>query len=153
MIYYRIDDRLVHGQVIVGWIRHLTLQWLTVVDEEIDENQKMIMNLTVPEDVEFKILNVADAKESLSCDFNKPGMVLVKSPREILRLQEEGLKINKVHLGGLHFIPGRDQFCEYIFLSRNEVDEIREIIKNDTSVIVQALPSNREIPIEKLIQK
>jgi len=153
MRYFRIDDRLVHGQVIVGWIRNLCLKWLYVVGEDISENQGMIMKLTVPEDIEFNIFDFKTAAEKLSRPLEKPGMVLVKSPREILGLQENGLKIEKVHIGGLHFQPGRDQFCEFIFLSRAEVEEIREIVNRGTLVTVQALPAHREIPIEKLIQK
>ena len=154
MVLYRIDDRLVHGQVIVGWIKSLKLKWLYLIDNEIDDSQKMVMKLTVPPDLDFRILKVCECKEMLcdkvpDCD----GMVLVKSPTEILEMINTGLEIDKVHIGGLHFRPERDQYCEYVFLSRAEVELIREIIKHDTVVTVQALPNRREIPIEKLIQK
>ncbi|MCK4665655.1 PTS sugar transporter subunit IIB [Candidatus Dependentiae bacterium] len=154
MIIYRIDDRLVHGQVIVGWIKNLGLKWLYLIDNEITENQQMIMRLTVPQEIEFKILNIANVKDEITRDLSdKPGMILVKSPSEILSLLAAGVKIKKVHIGGLHFKPGRSQYCEFIFLSPKEVEAIREIISHDTVVMVQSLPSRREIPVEKLIQK
>ncbi len=154
MIIYRIDDRLVHGQVIVGWIKNLELKWLYLIDNEITENQQMIMRLTVPQEVEFKIFNTANLKDEIDNNLlDKPGMVLVKSPSEILSLLEAGIKIKKVHLGGLHFKPGRSQYCEFIFLSPKEVEAIREILSYDTAVMVQSLPNRREIPVEKLIQK
>ncbi len=154
MIIYRVDDRLVHGQVIVGWIKNLELKWLYLIDNEITENQQMIMRLTVPQEVEFKILKTIDVKDKISHDFSdKSGMVLVKSPSEILSLLEAGIKIKKVHIGGLHFKPGRSQYCEFIFLSPKEVEAIREIISHGTIVMVQSLPNRREIPVEKLIQK
>lgn len=154
MTIFRIDDRLVHGQVIVGWVRNLSLKWLLLVDDRIDPGQKMIMGLTVPPDVDFDILNTGSARDYINEKGDqKPGMVLVKSPVEILKLLESGLEINKVHIGGLHYKHNRDQYCEYVFLSRQEVVEIREILQAGTEVTVQALPNKREIPVEKLIQK
>lgn len=154
MTLFRIDDRLVHGQVIVGWVRNLKLRWLCVVDDEIEESQKMIMGLTVPEDVEFNIFSTGHAGDYIRTKQNdSKGMVLVKSPVEVLRLIKSGLEIDKVHIGGLHYKNNRDQYCEYVFLSKEEVQKIRVIMKSGTDVTVQSLPNKREIPIEKLIQK
>ena len=63
----RIDDRLVHGQVVIGWIPHLKAQAVVVASDAAaaDATQTMLMEMAMPEEVALHVLPVEEAARRL----------------------------------------------------------------------------------------
>src|SRR5262245_45050658 len=107
----RIDDRLVHGQVVEGWLKALRVNHIVVASDlvEADETQKALYLLAVPHGVELSCLKVAEAAKAWKANEWKKDrvLVLVSTPDEALKLSEAGAPITSVNLGGLHYRNGR----------------------------------------------
>ena len=60
MHFVRIDNRLVHGQVIETWLPHTRAQMIVVVNDELAGNmlRQEIMSLAIPDGVEIVFLPV-----------------------------------------------------------------------------------------------
>ena len=85
----RIDDRLIHGQVVIGWIPHLKTQVVVVACDEAaaDATQTMLMEMALPEGIALLVLSVEEAARRLvDGSDRRRGLVLVPGPREALRL-------------------------------------------------------------------
>ena len=111
IILTRIDDRLIHGQVVTAWIRRYPINCILIVDDELSKNRLMerIYKAAAPVGVEVLIKSVQDASEWLLED-EKRGeqiLILVKVPNVIEKLLEQGILIEKVILGGMGAGKGR----------------------------------------------
>ena len=83
VVLYRIDDRLVHGQVMVAWSKIYQTTRIFVVDGETCKNPFLcdVMKMAMPSDYDVHIFNIADAVEKIKSDTSdKKTMVLAKSP-------------------------------------------------------------------------
>lgn len=151
----RIDDRLVHGQVVEGWIPRLRADCVIVASDAAaaDETQVMLMRLALPEAVEFAALPVAQAARHPAlgaCDPRKT-LVLAPGPQEVLGLLEAGAKFEKVNVGGLHYSAGRVQLGKAIFLSEEDKEALRRIAARGVRLEGRALPGDRETDLLELI--
>lgn len=151
----RIDDRLVHGQVVMGWIPFVRAQVVLVVSETAaaDETLVALMQMALPEDVELQVLGVAAAARQLkeSAQDRRRVLVLAPGPLEVLRLVEAGVPVSSVNVGGLHYTAGRVQLGKAIFLSEDDKAALHGISRHGVTLEGRALPGDSAIDIVEMI--
>lgn len=150
----RIDDRLVHGQVVMGWIPHVRAEVVLVASDSAakDETLKALMQLAMPEDVELMVLSVAQAAAKLALrDDARRVLVLAPGPAEALGLLEAGAPLSEINVGGLHYTAGRVQLGKAIFLSDDDKDALRRIAERGVRLEGRALPGDDRLDIMDLI--
>ncbi|MCX5796883.1 MAG: PTS sugar transporter subunit IIB [Elusimicrobia bacterium] len=150
----RIDDRLVHGQVVIGWIPHLKAQAVVVACDAAaaDETQTMLMEMAMPEGVALLVLPVERAAQRL-LDAADPrrALALVPGPREALRLLELGVACAAVNVGGLHYTAGRVQLGKAIFLGDEDRAALGAISGRGVALEGRALPGDPALDIAALL--
>lgn len=152
---HRIDDRLIHGQVVVGWGQPLELRFLVLVDDEVaaSEWEQELYRMGVPPDMRVDFVSVAQAVERYA-DFaadRRPGMLLTGDIDTMARLCEAIPALRRVNLGGVHHRAGRAQKLRYIFLTGEEEDELRAMAASGVEISAQDVPAARPIPLESLL--
>jgi mannose/fructose/N-acetylgalactosamine-specific phosphotransferase system component IIB len=150
----RIDDRLIHGQVVIGWIPHLKAQAVVVACDAAaaDATQTMLMEMAMPEDVSLLVLPVDEAARRLQDGGDQRRvLVLVPGPREALRLLELGVKCAALNVGGLHYTAGRVQLGKAIFLGDKDREALRAISKRGVALEGRALPGDPALDIAALL--
>ena len=152
----RIDDRLVHGQVVEGWIPHLRAQLVLVVSDSAaaDDLQVSLMRLALPEDVGLEVLTVPQAARhpGFKPDYPKRVLVLAPGPREVLRLLDEGACFPIVNVGGLHYTAGKVQLGKAIFLSDEDRKALSKIVQRGVKLEGRALPNEKTIDIVEMLE-
>ncbi|NLW81705.1 MAG: PTS sugar transporter subunit IIB [Desulfovibrionales bacterium] len=126
MQWFRIDNRLVHGQVIEAWLPHVRAKTLVVANDDLaaDELRQEIMSLAVPSGVTFlccPLQNVAAELERLQTE--DPGqhmLVLFATCADARAAHHAGVAFSVVNIGNLHYGPGKEQICEYIALGPDD---------------------------------
>lgn len=151
----RIDDRLVHGQVVVGWVPHLHATEIVVVSEPAakDPTQIALMRLALPEGVLLRVLGFKDAARYLAGEEARAQRILVLAPGplEVLGLLDQGAAFESVNVGGLHYTAGRIQVGRAIFLSDLDRAALREIAARGVRLEGRAIPSERALDILRFI--
>lgn len=153
---FRIDDRLIHGQVVVGWGQPLELRFIVLVDEEVaaSEWEQELYRMGVPPEMTVYFCTVEEAAERLPAfqAAGEPGLVLVGDVATMLRLVEaaDGA-IQTVNVGGVHHQPGRTGRLRYVFLTPAEEDGLRAIAAHGVEVTAQDVPSARPVPLAELL--
>lgn len=153
---YRIDDRLIHGQVVVGWGQPLNLRFIVLVDDDVaaSEWEQELYRMGVPPEMTVHFLSVADAARDLPAlqSDARPGIVLVGDIDTMSRLvaQAHG-SIHSVNVGGVHHSPGRVPRMRFVFLSPAEEAGLRAIQRMGVDVTAQDVPSARAVPLEELL--
>lgn len=141
----RIDDRLVHGQVVEGWLPWLKATRVLVVSDASAEDpvQCALMRLALPDGVELEILPVRAAAEAVqrAAAGRESVLVLAPGPREVLALVEGGVRLEAVNVGGLHYAAGRVQLGKAIFLSAEDVAALEALSRSGVRLEGRAVPA------------
>jgi len=151
----RIDDRLIHGQVTVGWAGHLKPDRIVLVNDEVaaDEFENELYRAAVPPGIELSILSVSDALrgfEKLRGSDEKV-ILLVGSPRDMLRLVEGGARVDEVNLGGLHFEEGKRKLLPYLYVNGEDENDLRELIRRGVHLYCCDVPGNEKVELKDIL--
>jgi PTS system mannose-specific IIB component/fructoselysine and glucoselysine-specific PTS system IIB component len=158
---YRIDDRLIHGQVVVGWGRPLDLGFLVLVDDDVaaSEWEQELYRMGVPPEMEVTFHDVesaARAHAGFRAD-RRPGMVLTGDIATMRRLVDAvracdpAGAIRAVNVGGIHHRPGRAQKMRYVFLATDEEQALRQLAAAGVAVSAQDVPSTRPVALDDVL--
>lgn len=151
----RVDERLIHGQVVVGWGERFRVDRIVVVDDELkaSEWEQELYCLGVPPEVEAIFLSVDEAREQLPSWRDDPQRIflLVRDIDTLSRLAIDGrLDGLEVNLGGIHFAPGRHRVLPYLYLSDVELENLNRIAEAGIVVTARDIPASRAIPLAEL---
>ncbi|OGS12621.1 MAG: hypothetical protein A2234_05800 [Elusimicrobia bacterium RIFOXYA2_FULL_58_8] len=152
LILYRVDDRLVHGQVAEGWVPHLKADELAVVSDEIagDELRRAIMRFATPEGVDLKIMTVEEAAVYLPRAQVSARKVLLLMPglQEAIALLDKGLKIPSLNIGGMHYSAGKNlSIGKAIFLSDQDCAALKALAGAGIAIEGRGVPSDSPIDL------
>ena len=153
LVLTRIDDRLIHGQVMTKWLKETEAQNVLIIDDATAKNDFMInvFEQAIPEDVGIGVFNKEDGVKFLSQPLEAPTLILVKVPETVEYLIDHGIDIKDVDLGGMGAKEGRTTLYQYISTSPEEDKCFKRLIDKGVNVYVQIVPQNEKEPIEPLI--
>ena len=124
MLWVRIDNRLVHGQIIEAWLPFTDAKTIVVANDELaaDELRQQIMSIAIPLGVEISFIAVPILQDFLSSKKfkGKNALVLFASCSDARRAFEAGMEFTRLNLGNLHYGPGKKQVCQHIALSKED---------------------------------
>lgn len=157
IVLFRVDERLIHGQVVVGWGGPLNADRIVVVDDDIagSEWEQELYCLGVPPEMEASFVGVPEARRQLAAWRGDPRriVVLVRGVATVARLAEDGLLQGEdVNLGGIHHAVGRDRVLPYLFLNPEEKAQLRALADRDgVRLSARDLPGSRRVPLDELL--
>lgn len=152
--FARIDERLVHGQVITAWAKKFSINKILVIDDEIarDPFMSQVITLSAQAGMDITILEVSKAVEYLR---NAPAkgnlMLLFKNPKPVLELSESGYVLPEVNLGNLGSSPNRKRISKNVSLSEAEAETVKAIVALGTYVYLQMVPGDPQIDVKSLL--
>ena len=156
IVLNRVDERLIHGQVVVGWGSKLRLERFVVVDEALAGNdwEQELYTLGVPEGAEALFQSPEEARVHLE-EWRESALrtiLLTPDIETMLEVARGGrMEGEKVNLGGLHFKTGRTAVLPYLLLSQVDGDALRELALEGVAVFAQDLPGSPKVGLETLL--
>jgi len=124
MAFVRVDNRLVHGQIIETWLPFTNASMILVVNDELsaDHLRQEIMSLAIPAGVRIVFLAVAELTRHLSrnpLDLDE-ALILFSNCRDAQSAYDLGFDFPNLNLGNLHYAPGKRQICPHVALSKED---------------------------------
>ncbi len=151
VLMYRVDDRLIHGQVVVGWGRFLKINSILVCSDRVanDELARTMMEMGAPADVKVEVLRSEEAAARLNSNTlaERSAIVLFETPADALRLLNMKVKIDKLNIGGMHFRPGKRQIMESVSVDAEDCRALLELADRNVKVYFQMVPQARPVEI------
>ena len=151
---YRIDDRLIHGQVVVGWGQPLDIDFIVLVDDTVatsDWEQELYRMGVPPEmDVYFHTAPTAIAAIPAYRADARRGLLLTGDIATMRQLVD-GAGVTSVNVGGIHSRAGRTQRLRYVFLAPDEEQQLRDLRTRGALVTAQDVPGARVVALDDLI--
>jgi mannose/fructose/N-acetylgalactosamine-specific phosphotransferase system component IIB len=154
---FRIDDRLIHGQVVIGWAGYLKSKCILLCDEEIVQNdwERDLYLSCVPNHLCTMIYGVDSTAKYLTNskkDRDKT-IVLVKTPQVVRQLVDKGYLPARVNLGGIHYAENRRKYLSYLYLSESEVEDLKFLLNKNIYIYSQDIPTGKRYDMRSLIRK
>jgi len=153
----RIDDRLIHGQVVVGCCEPLGARRILLVDDPVamDPFQRKLYRAGVPPEVAVEFLTVAQVGSRLA-ELSRAGeldavVVVVARARVMDGLRAGGVCFRSVQLGGAHMHEGATEIVDGFFLDEADRSALRSLIDDGTSVVIQPVAQSRTITVDSAL--
>ena len=155
IVLFRVDERLIHGQVVIGWGHQLRPDRYAVVDDDLagsDWEQDLYRLGAGTAQVVFA--TAEDARDRLSewRDDPQRTILLTRDVATMWRLGAGGMLSGEgVNLGGIHHGPGRRELLTYLHLTPEDVDHLVNLAAEGVEVSARDLPDAHRVPLETLM--
>jgi PTS system mannose-specific IIB component len=151
----RIDNRLVHGQVVEAWLPRLGARAILVADDEAAASRlaQAAMTLALPGEIPVEVVAVDGADWSAVAARPEPVLVIFRELAGLSRAAGRGLTpaiAPRVNLGNIHFTPGRRALSPSLFLSAQELESLRSLAAAGFAVEARAIPSQAPSDLAEL---
>jgi mannose/fructose/N-acetylgalactosamine-specific phosphotransferase system component IIB len=141
-LHLRIDNRLLHGQVVQYWLNYLDISHLVIADDTVAKNNSMsvIYRMALPDNVDLSIIPVNRLASQISKLNSSPSMVLVKDVYDLAQGIMCGAEFKRITLGNVHSAPDRSRVTDSVYLSEEEVQTLARLQNNGVQVEIQTFP-------------
>lgn len=153
---FRIDDRLIHGQIITAWIAYSDAKTIIVADDNAakDEFTQSLLKMATPNTINLKILSISNVIEFLRNDTDDTkALLLVRTPQSAYDILEAGIKIESINIGNLNMKKGKTKILGNFWVTTEDVDYIHKINEKGVKLEVRAVPNERSQDVMDLLKK
>lgn len=155
IVLVRIDDRLIHGQVIVEWAPYLRATAIIIAEDEIEHNRfrkefMEVMKIATPPNIRVEIYNVAELVEKfLHNDLPEGNIILLFSKlKDFKKSLDLGFRTREVNLGCIH--SGDIKISNNITIKKEETSCLEEIRRNGIHLDLRATPRSKQVDLEAI---
>ena len=155
IVLCRVDDRLIHGQVVIGWGRPMGIDLIILVDDQVASSdwEQELYRMAVAPGIEVKFVSVAEAADHLGewQANGKRGLVLTGDLDTMAALHAASPEvIHRINLGGIHHRPGRRERLPFVYLTDQEMRTLMTLEQGGAVITAQDLPTTPAVPLKSL---
>jgi mannose/fructose/N-acetylgalactosamine-specific phosphotransferase system component IIB len=151
IVLVRVDDRLIHGQVLESWVPSTRAQEVVIANDSLagDQVQKMIMQAAIP----YSINLVIDYVEKVACLLKKPEgpeirrLVIVDDPVDALRLKRAGVCFHELNLGNLSTREVAVCLSRTVSIGAESLEALRMMLREGVRVSIQTVPFEKPLAL------
>ena len=149
----RIDDRLIHGQVMSSRLGYVGSKEIIIVDDELysDEFTKSIILISTSKSINVSIYDIDGGVEFLKNTEKRNLLLLAKSPVTFYRMLQKGIEIGKINLGGMVAAKNRTKLYKNIAISEYERQILKKIMEMGVNIYIQIVPDEKAISLTSVL--
>ncbi len=148
-VFIRIDDRLLHGQVVVSWIPYLKANEVVIADDEYANDEFMceLIKSSAPEGILVHVKTIDETAVFLNEEDKVNNILILLRSIEGVKILSERTNINNINIGGVGAKEGRNRYYNSIHLSDEELNILKDISKRNINVEIRMLPKDKAVVI------
>ena len=155
LVLCRVDDRLIHGQVVIGWGRPLGARRILLVDDDVAGNawEQDLYRMAVPDGIELVFSDVAGAAERVAgwqADEVRSILLTGRVETAARLFAADPSAMHRINLGGVHHRPGRTERLPYLYLTDEEYQTLAALEAEGADVTAQDVPSATPVGLRAL---
>lgn len=157
----RIDDRLLHGQVVFMWSKQLDIKGIVVANDALPDDpiQSMAMKLVVPEHMKLLIKRVDDAVTFL----NDPRietmnvLVVVKDPTDAAAVMK-GLAnpsiVQTLNIGNSGRVEkgNKQKLTPEVYVDKQDIQALNELLTYQLPFDIQMIPTHSKTSVKEALK-
>ena len=142
----RIDNRLIHGQIVCLWAGAVGANLIVVAHDETAENQieQSVMRMAASSlgyDTRFftvqKTIDIIDKASS-----DQKILLICQNPHDLRRIIEGGVEIKEVDIGNLYYDKGDKKLSDKVAVSEEELKDLNYIKTHVDEIYIQDTPDS-----------
>lgn len=152
--FSRIDDRLIHGQVVTTWVNVHSIEQIIVLNDKIaeDQLQKNILTMAAPQGVKVKAFNIKKFGEIIkTTPITRRTMLLFTGSIDVLTAVEAGVPIDKLNIGGMRYQEGREQLTKTLSVNTEEREAFKKLLDKGMEITIQMVPNDEKKNLKEVI--
>lgn len=153
IIFARVDDRLIHGQIVQAWLPELNVDEILIPCSKGKETclNRGLLRLSLPYEYELTILD-SHSCARYAANSKRRIFLLMGSLQEFTELIEDGLQIKTLNIGGMHFKEGAQKLDENVFLDQDDKRFLKLIRDLGINIETRAVPNSQSISVNEAIK-
>jgi len=155
IVLVRIDDRLIHGQIMTSWVKYTRANTIVIVDDGVanDPFMEKVLKMAVPSEIKVDVFSTDKAIEILKLEDHgsKEIIILAKYPKTIHALIEGGVDIKDINMGGMGASVGRKSLYKNISVSPEEREILKKMVSIGKNIFMQIVPDDKKVEIDKYL--
>ncbi|MFQ5753468.1 MAG: PTS system mannose/fructose/N-acetylgalactosamine-transporter subunit IIB [bacterium] len=155
IVMVRIDDRLIHGQVLVGWCPNINPDHLILCNDQVAQSEwECEIYKDAASEYKTSICTVAETAKILKREESDDEKIflIVDSPKVIVRLIQLGLNFDKVVIGGMHYYPGKRKITNFIFIDDEDLQDFKMLARHNIILEGKDVPNSKPIDVASILE-
>jgi len=147
----RIDERLIHGQVVTSWSKETKCERIIVCNDEVatDTMRKTLLEQVAPLGVKSSVISIDKAirllKNPKYADVS--ALLLFTNPTDVLRLIEGGIDLKTINIGGMSFKEGKKQITGTISVDAKDIESFKKLDELGIELEIRKVASDSKIKL------
>lgn len=151
----RVDNRLLHGQILEVWLPRLPARSVVVADDDAAQSPlaRAAMTLALPPGFPATVLSMGEVRWAELAASAERVLVLVREVADLERAVAAGLTPERapaLNVGNVHFASGRRPITPSVYLSGEEVEALRRLAALGFAVEARAVPGDPPVGPEEI---
>ncbi len=154
IVFSRIDDRLIHGQVVTTWANLFNIEQIIVLNNLIAEDkiQKNILTMAAPQGIKVRVFPVKKFANILKTnEIKRRTMLLFTTSEDVLVAVEAGVPITSLNIGGMRYQEGREKISKSLSVTPAEKEAFKKLIEKGLDISIQMVPNDEEIKLKEVL--
>ena len=155
VVLARIDDRLLHGQVIEGWAPYVQAETIVVVNDAVshEKDRCQLMQLITPEHITLEVIPLAELEGLLKRYGKTRVLLLFAGLEDVLAVTDKGIDLGSINIGNLHNIRGGIEVTPSVFLNSRDMKTLRSLISRGVRVQAREVPDGPSLDLAACLQE
>lgn len=152
IIFARVEERLIHGQIAFAWSNALSFESFVVIDDETSQDivLKTVMEFATPRNKRLYVFSEKEAIEKIP-KIKSRIFLVAKYPKVFLNLLNNGILLSHLNVGSMHYKTGKKEIFKSVFVSEEEIETLKELMEKGVHCEIQKLPTEKKINVRNLI--
>src|SRR5699024_51995 len=150
----RIDNRLIHGQVGVTWSNHLGANLVVVANDDVskDKVQQDLMDMVLPDVIQTRFFSLQKTIDIIhNASPRQKILLVVRNVQEFLTLKENGVPIDQLNRGNMHYEEGKKQITSTISVDDEDIQAFKKLDELGVNMDMRGVPTDRSQNIMNLL--
>ncbi|AGH82005.1 PTS system N-acetylgalactosamine-specific transporter subunit IIB [Psychromonas sp. CNPT3] len=159
IVWTRIDERLLHGQIRITWGKHTEANLILVANDDAAEGPNAAfmqagMKASAGGEYAVRFFNIQKTIDVIGKASAKQKIfILCNNPMDVARLVEGGVPITQCNIGNMHYHDGKRQITKTVSVNDADMDAFKRIIAKGVPCTVQNTPDQKAVDIIELVAK
>jgi mannose/fructose/N-acetylgalactosamine-specific phosphotransferase system component IIB len=153
----RIDNRLVHGQILEAWVPFISASHMVVVNDDVanDLFRESVIKMAVPREIEMRVYSIEKFSRGLAyeCYTEKKSIILFSAIEDLLRAYRLGFRFDRLNLGNVHSDDCICQPTTSISLNESNVKDLMLLADSGVKIEIRCVPRDRPVDFLEVVKK
>lgn len=152
---FRIDDRLIHGQIVTAWYSYADATRIVVADDKAaaDSFQQSLLKMATPKGIELQVITLDKARALLENEDTKKTLLLTRGPVEALEVLKDTDKIKEINVGNMNMKKGKQKVLDNLWVFPEDIEAFKLLSEKGINLEFRTVPNDTSQSIVKLLKK